>query len=146
MNFEKGADVRYLTWNQDVEAVKWYLKELKDLIFEISMTPKVILSPTSISNISGVALSIMYSTALIKANEKQLVLKHGFTERYKLLAELYKIKTGRDINLDELEITFNVSIPANEAELVNNLLMLYNSGVISRETVMNNVPYVTDVA
>jgi len=116
------------------------------LIFEISMTPKVILSPTSISNISGVALSIMYSTALIKANEKQLVLKHGFTERYKLLAELYKIKTGRDINLDELEITFNVSIPANEAELVNNLLMLYNSGVISRETVMNNVPYVTDVA
>lgn len=146
LNFEKGADVRYLTWNQDVEAVKWYLKELKDLIFEISMTPKVILSPTSISNISGVALSIMYSTALIKANEKQLVLKHGFTERYKLLAELYKIKTGRDINLDELEITFNVSIPANEAELVNNLLMLYNSGVISRETVMNNVPYVTDVA
>lgn len=146
LNFEKGADVRYLTWDQDVEAVKWYLKELKDLIFEISMTPKVILSPTSISNVSGVALSIMYSTALIKANEKQLVLKHGFTERYKLLAELYKIKTGKDINLDDLDITFNISIPANESELVNNLLMLYNSGVISQETVMSNVPYITDVA
>lgn len=146
LNFEKGADVRYLTWDQDIEAVKWYLSELKDLIFEISMTPKIILSPSSISNISGVALAIMYSTALIKANEKQLILRHGFSERYKLLAELFKIKTGKDVDMDELEITFNISVPTNESELVNNLLMLYNSGLISQETAMSNVPFITDVA
>jgi len=142
LNFEKGADVKYLTWDQNVQAIDWYYQQLKNLLFELTLTPKILINPSTVSNLSGVALRIMYTPALIKANAKELALKEGMLKRYQLLARYYKALTGKEVNLSELQISFARSVPANESELLNNVLMLYNSGLISKETALQLAPYI----
>lgn len=145
LNFEKGADVRYLTWDQNVQAVDWYYNQLKNLIFELSMTPKFVFDQQAVSSLSGVALKLMYSAALIKAQEKIAALKYGFTKRYEYLADIYYLMTGKTVDVTDLEIDFAVSVPTNESEIINNILTLYNSGLMSKETAMQKAPYIEDV-
>lgn len=142
LNFEKGADVKYLTWDQNVNAIDWYFQQLKNLLFELTMTPKILLNPSTVSNLSGVALRIMYSPALIKANSKELMLKEGMQKRYGLLARYYQAKTGQEVDLSDLQISFARSVPANESELLNNVLQLYSVGLISKETALQLAPYI----
>jgi SPP1 family phage portal protein len=144
LNFEKGADVKYLTWNQNVDAIEYYVKQLKELIFELTMTPKILINPATVSNLSGVALRIMYSPASIKANAKELALMAGMRKRYELLAKYFELKTGREIDVNELEINFARTVPTNESELINNVLMMYSAGLISKETALQLAPYVED--
>jgi|GEM_PF-3336131 len=145
LNFEKGADVKYLTWDQNIDAVNWYVSKLKDLVYELSLTPKFVFDQQAVSSLSGVALKLMYSGAIIKAQEKQSMLKEGFLKRYAYLAEVYKAKTGRSVDLSQLDIDFAVTIPTNETELINNILTLYSANLISRETALQKIPYVENV-
>lgn len=144
LNFEKGADVKYLTWDQNVGAIEYYVKQLKELIFELTMTPKILINPATVSNLSGVALRIMYSPASIKANAKELALMAGMWKRYELLAKYFELKTGREVDMNELEINFARTVPTNESELINNVLMMYSAGLLSRETALQLAPYVED--
>jgi SPP1 family phage portal protein len=144
LNFEKGADVKYLTWDQNVGAIEYYVKQLKELIFELTMTPKVLINPATVSNLSGVALRIMYSPASIKANAKELTLTSGMMKRYELLAKYFELKTGRKVDLSELDINFARTVPTNESELINSVLMMYSAGLISKETALQLAPYVED--
>jgi len=144
LNFEKGADVKYLTWDQNVNAIEYYVKQLKELIFELTLTPKILINPATVSNLSGVALRIMYSPASIKANAKELALTSGMQRRYELLAKYYELKTGQKVDLSKLEINFARTVPTNESELINNVLMLFSAGLLSKKTALQLAPYVED--
>lgn len=143
LNFEKGADVKYLTWDQNIEALNWYVSQLKNLIYELSMTPKFVFEQQAVSNLSGVALKLLYSAALVKANEKQQALQE-MKKRYKYLAKIYEVQTAKRIE-DDVDIDFAVTIPTNEVELINSMLSLYSAGLVSKETVLQKVPYIEDV-
>jgi SPP1 family phage portal protein len=43
-----------------------------------------------------------------------------------------------------LDINFARTVPTNESELINSVLMMYSAGLISKETALQLAPYVED--
>lgn len=144
LNMAQGSDVRYLTWDQNVSAVDWYINTLKSMIYELSLTPKIFFDSANVSNLSGVALTILYSVAIIKSTPKIENFKQGLMKRYGWLKQVYEFKTGRKVD-GMPTITITPSIPMNESELISNLTVSVDAKLISRELAMTKHPYVTNV-
>lgn len=142
LNFEKGADAKYLTWDQNINASDWLYNKLKESFFDIAMLPRIFYDTSSLTSVSGVALRMFYLASLIKAQEKAMNFKDGLLRRYKLLARIYELTTNRTIDTDSIKIEVNVNLPLNEAETINNLLMLLTGGLITKETALKKTPYV----
>ncbi|HPV63666.1 MAG TPA: phage portal protein, partial [Fervidobacterium sp.] len=53
-----------------------------------------------------------------------------------------ELTTNRAINLDDLNIEITVNLPTNEAETINNLLMMLTGGLMTKETALKKVPYI----
>ena len=142
LNFEKGADAKYLTWDQNINASDWLYNKLKESFFDIAMLPRIFFDPKSMTSVSGVALKMFYMVSLVKAQEKALNFKDGLLRRYSVLAKIYELTTNRAINLDDLNIEITVNLPTNETETINNLLMMVTGGLMTKETALKKSPYI----
>jgi len=142
LNFEKGADAKYLTWDQNINASDWLYNKLKESFFDIAMLPRIFFDPKSMTSVSGVALKMFYMVSLVKAQEKAMNFKDGLLRRYSLLAKIYELTTNKAINMDDLDIEITVSLPTNETETINNLLMMVTGGLMTKETALKKAPYV----
>jgi len=70
-------------------------------------------------------------------------LKQGYYSRWEQIEKLLQYK---GINVDGLlDCTFNMSIPSNETELVNNIVNLYNNNLMSIDSAIEHSPYVNDI-
>jgi len=93
LNFEKGADAKYLTWDQNINASDWLYNKLKESFFDIAMLPRIFFDPKAMTSVSGVALKMFYMVSLVKAQEKSMNFKDGLLRRYSVLAKIYELTT-----------------------------------------------------
>lgn len=142
LNFEKGADAKYLTWDQNIGASDWLYNKLKESFFDIAMLPRIFFDPKSVTSVSGVALKMFYMVSLVRAQEKAMNFKDGLLRRYALLAKVYELTNNSKVNINDLNIEISINLPTNESELINNVFTMVSGGLMSKETAMRKMPYI----
>jgi len=145
LQLDEGADFEFVQNKTDIQSFKVLFNTLKQSLLDISCTPAVAINSTDISNLSEVAIKMLYSMAEIKGSMNANYLKEGFYQRW---AQMQKILKTQNINVDisGLDCTFKMNIPQNSKDIVDDLKKLKEIGGISLPTLLANNPYVFDVA
>jgi len=145
LQLDEGADFEFVQNKTDIQSFKVLFNTLKQSLLDISCTPAVAINSTDISNLSEVAIKMLYSMAEIKGSMNANYLKEGFCQRW---AQMQKILKTQNINVDisGLDCTFKMNIPQNSKDIVDDLKKLKEIGGISLPTLLANNPYVFDVA
>lgn len=144
LQLDDGSDFDLVTNNMDYKSLNELWGILKQSLLDISMTPSISLNNTDVSNLSEVSIKLLFSLAEIKGCINQQYLKEGFVERWSKIKKLLNIK---GISLKgNIDCNFEMSVPQNEKEIIENLKLLREINGISLETLLAKTPYVYDVA
>ena len=108
------------------------------------MTPSIAMNGSSNpANLAEESIRMMYTLPVLKGSMSVEYLKQGYYSRWEQIEKLLQYK---GINVDGLlDCTFNMSIPSNETELVNNIVNLYNNNLMSIDSAIEHSPYTTDI-
>lgn len=143
------GDATYLTWDQSPESLKLEIDNLKGLIYALTNTPDVSFDNVKgIGNISGIALKLMFLSAIHKAMNKQEIFGAAIERRVSVVKSIIAVTdvalAGALENL-EVDIHFSDCLPANDSELITTLSAARGGGpVMSMETAVKNNPFVVD--
>lgn len=138
---DEDGSVDKLEVHIPIEAKDSLLKRLEDDIYRLGMGVDV--SAEKLGNSSGVALKFIYSLLDLKCDMAEAQFKKSIRHLLKIISTWYKVQTGVGFDRDKVQITFNRSFIINTKEQINNVV---NSiGLVSRETLLSNHPFVTDV-
>ena len=95
-----------------------------------------------LGNASGTAINFRYMDLDTDCSALGDELQDTF-RRLKLFLDVYFQATGKgDFTGDDFEIVFNMDLPANETDVINNART--SDGLISRRTILQNHPWVKD--
>jgi SPP1 family phage portal protein len=146
-----GADAKYLTWDQAPEAIKLELETLKDLIYSLSQTPDISFNQIKGlgAQISGIAIKMMFADAHLKAMSHQEVFGEMLQRRLNLLmaaiGKVISVKLAVDVDAMDITPEFNLYMPSNDKEIIENLLLANgNKPIISQKTSVKMSPYKTN--
>lgn len=133
---------------------KWLLKELNDvasenhkktlidLIFMIACVPNVSdVGFTNADNSSALEKKFFPLEQIVIQAEKQF--RKEYRELYENFVDRINTKYSTNFDFNEVDITFKRNLPTNEKEVVDTWLML--RGLVSDETVIENLPYDLDI-
>ena len=95
-----------------------------------------------ISNLSETSMKILFYMAIAKANMTSKKLYKGFDIRWKKIKKILRL-IDKDYK-GYISCEFKFDIPANDSEIVDNLIELFNAGTMSLETLLSQSPYIFD--
>ena len=96
-----------------------------------------------LGNASGTAINFRYMDLDADCDSLGTELKDTF-RRLKLFIDVYFQITGQgDFTNEEFDIVFNMDLPVNETDIINNAVN--SNGLLSKRTILQNHPWVTDV-
>ncbi len=134
-----GVDA--LTPSMDITAAREHYEQLKRDLVEDGQSINKDLDRFG-SAPSGVALKFMYAGLDLKCNLLEREFKKGFEELLDFVCDYLHIKNNA-VQKSQISIVFNRDMEINETEVITNCV---NSiGVVSKETVVANHPWVKDV-
>lgn len=139
----EGGKVSYLTWEQNIPALKEHIEKVEDAIFTFSFTPKLYRDNSDGNPSSGISIKMKFSGADLKASGKEINIKVGLKKRIRLIAKLLKLTEGVEYNYKDVDIVFNRSIPQNLLEIAQ--ICTYLKGLVSDETLMETIPFITSI-
>lgn len=136
-----GGSVDALKNEIPTDARKELFQTLQKSIYKFGQG--VDLDVASISNVAQETLTIMFSRLDLKCDNFEIRLTKSIRELYNFLSDYLYYATGVEIDLSEVEITFNRDIIINESSRIENLVKSTN--ILSEKTILSNHPYVKDV-
>lgn len=148
LNLDDGADFKMVTNQLDSKSFEIVYKTLMQSLLDVSCTPAVSMNKTDVSNLSEVSIKLLYSLANTQAGVYEGYMKAGFYERWEKVAKLlgYKGKQITDDEIATLEFNFQYNMPSNHKEIIDNMKVQHEMGALSIETILEQSPYVNDVA
>lgn len=139
LTLEDGAEFKWATATLDYNSIKLLLDNLYNQFFQIACVPSTMYGNTNIANVSETSLQILYSSTEAFANRLSYGLLVGMRKRLEYISKLAKE------DLTNVTISFNYNKPIDSNNLMNNLKLQYDMGAISKESIIRNSPYVSDV-
>lgn len=138
-----GAKAYWLTKAANDAQVENILKRLHDSIYRTSSC--VDWSSDNFTNgvSSGIAIQFKLSGMETRAGKIEAEMKKALQRRVEILCGMAALKLGEEVFRD-IEIIFTRNIPADEQAIINIINSL--QGMVSDETLLAQVPFVTDVA
>lgn len=127
----------------DYQSLKELYNILRQALLDTSMTPAVSVNSQDISNLSEVSIKLLFSLASIKGSLNAQILEDGFVDRWDKMKDLLSI-LGKEV-YGIVECTFDMAIPQNEKEIIENIKTLREIGAISLERTLEVSPYIYDV-
>ena len=143
---DDDADFKMVTNELNERAFEVIYKTLKQELINISHTPAVSLNSAEISNLSETSMKILYQLADMKAGINEKYMREGLEQRFEKIIMLLE-KMGKTFDgeaIESLDVVFHYSRPINESDIIDNLVKLHNMGVISKESILDIAPYITD--
>lgn len=150
LQLTEQAKANYLALGSPPESIKMELENLDREIYGMSQTPDI--SFQAMMNIggqlSGIALKMMFLDAHMAVKNKEEIYGIGIQRRLNLLKAV--IGTILDTSLQSESKTLQLKpvitpyLPQNITEMLENLTVSINSGIISQETAVELNPLVTD--
>ena len=115
MMMDSDGDAAFLTRQFDEASIELLRKAISDDIHKFSFVPDMT-DQNFASNSSGVAMRYKLLGLEQLAKIKGRYFEEGLRYRLRLFQNISKIKGGAGIDVDDVEITFNRSLPANDSE------------------------------
>ena len=138
----EGGRAEFVVKNLNHEALGQLEVNLRRSILQLSMTPDLC-DEHFAGNASGIALQYkLWGIEQVRAAKER-----AFTDALRALLAVLTAGEhllGRNIDLTGGEVTFYKNLPQDNAALAQTLLSL--SPVLSRQTILENLPWVTDAA
>lgn len=120
-----GGDASYLTWEQAPDAIKLEIDTLQNFIFSLTQTPDISFKTVQgISNISGIALKLLFLDAYLKAVNKLEVFDEAMARRLSILkgyCTLFNKAIEKGVSDVDLEAEITPYIPESLKEVVDML-------------------------
>lgn len=145
LNLDDGSDFKFASGQLDYRSFESVYKMLKQALLDVSCTPAVSLNNQDVSNLSEVSIKLLFSLADIKAGLNERYMREGFEKRFKQIGKLLAMQ-GREVNADNIDVVFQYARPQNEKDIIDNLKVLNDMSSISLQTILENSPFVNDVA
>lgn len=143
LQLDDNSTFDLVTGKMDHQSLKELYSILKQSLLDCSMTPGISMNSQSISNLSEVSIKMLFYMAEVKGIMNSMALKEGFIDRWDKIKKLLSLL---NINVSgEIDCTFEMSIPENEKEIIENLKALREINSISLETLLSRSPYIYDV-
>lgn len=142
-----GAE--YITWDNAPEAIKEEYSMLKDIIYGMTNTPDLSFSNVKgLSNLSGIAIRLMFSDALFKAKDKQEIFGPAMERRIsimKTIIGLTNVGMKQQLEDADIDIIFNDVLPEDLKETITAISIARGGEpIMSEETAVRMNPLVTD--
>ncbi len=144
------GDAKYLTWDNEPQSMKMEGDNLKDLIYTLTSTPDISFSSVKgITNLSGIAIKMMFFDATLKALNHQETFGEGFTRRFNLMKTILSFtQVASKGQLTEVSATPQFQDPTPR-DIKENIAVLSEAlagdPVMSEDTALRNNLLVTDV-
>ena len=136
------GDAKYLIKDINDNALENYKNRLNKDIHKFSSV--VDMSDEKFAgNLSGVALKFKLNPMENVSSIKESKFRKGLMRRIELLVDFLNIKTNSLHTYLDIKPVFTRNIPSNELETVNMVKSL--NGIISRETLLAQIPFIEDV-
>lgn len=141
MLLDEGCDARWLLKDENDVVVENVKNRLDNDIHKFSKVPNMNDEAFG-NNSSGVA--IKYKTMAMEnaVGIKERKFKKGIQRRIELIFNILSLK-GRSYDWRAIDISFTRNLPTNDTEIANVVNTL--RGVVSEETLIAQVPFVSDV-
>lgn len=115
---------------------------IKEDIHKISMVPDLTDAEFA-GNMSGVAIKYKLLGFEQNIRNKERLFEKGLRERLEIYIKILSFKSAMaDVPVHRIDVEFHRNLPANELELSQMIANL--SGLVSDETLLSRVPFVTD--
>lgn len=134
----ENGDAHYLEWGGNVPAVELHLDRIRETIAEVSQVPAVAFGKTDagLTQISGVALQILYGPIISKTNDKRANWTPGM-ERVMALALQAEGFSG--VTMDQVNVLWSDSLPTDVASLVTDEVAKVGAGLSSKRSSMQRL-------
>jgi len=141
--------IEFVTWDQGPEAIETEYKILKDIVYSMSQTPDLSFSNVKgMTDISGVAIRLMFSDALFKAKDKQEIFGPAIERRLTIMKALIattNVSLKSELDKVDIDIMFNDVLPQDVLALMTGLSTARaGEPIISMDTAVNLNPLVED--
>lgn len=141
INVMSDGGVDKLQADLNIDAVMAHLEKQRRDLFDFASA--VDTKDPDLGNASGTAINFRYMDLDTDCAALGAELNDTF-KRLKLFIDSYFQLTGQgDFTQDEFDIAFNMDMPVNETDIINNARN--SDGLISKHTILKNHPWVTDV-
>jgi len=144
LNLDDGSDMKFVHGQLDYESFESVWKVLKQALLDISNTPAVSMNNTDISNLSEVSIKLLFSLADIKAGLNERYIREGFEQRFNKIENILRLQ-GINVSVDDIDVVFQYARPLNESDIIDNIKVLKELGVMSLQTAIENSPMIYDV-
>jgi hypothetical protein len=128
----KDGDLEFIEWKGDQPDVNAHIDSVRRDIAAISQTPMILLGDVgqNITDITGIALKVMYAPLISKTKRKQTEWERAFKRMlgYVLTAEGYT-----DVDTDDIKADWQTTVPVNEREEWEVALLQTEAGVSKRQ-------------
>ena len=125
----------------NIDAVMAFLENERRDIYDFAAA--VDTKDPDLGNASGTAINFRYMDLNSDCESLGTELKDTF-HRLKLFLDVYFQITGKgDFTTEEFDVVFNMDLPANETDVINNARN--SEGLLSKRTILKNHPWVEDV-
>lgn len=145
---DDGSDFKMVGNELDYKSFETVYKTLLQALLDVSSTPAVSLNKTDVSNLSEVSIKLLFSLANVKASINEQYMREGIEQRHEKFRKLLEYQGIRfnDSDWDTLGMVFRYNTPSNDKEIIENLRELRKIGAISLESLLEQSPYITDIA
>ena len=124
----------------NIDAVMAFLDKRRRDVYDFAAA--VDTKDPDLGNASGTAINFRYMDLDADCDSLGTELKDTF-QRLKMFIDVYLQITGQgDFTNEEFDIVFNMDLPVNETDVINNARN--SDGILSKRTILQNHPWVTD--
>ena len=138
----EGATAAWVTKNSNDAQTENILKRIHDSIYRIAACPDFS-SESFVGGVSsGVAIRYRLTGMETRAGKIEAQMREALQRRIEIITGIASLKLGEEVFRD-ISIEFKRNIPVDESALINMVNSL--KGVVSDATLLEQLPFVTDV-
>ena len=142
VELEAGADLKYVTWNNAPESIKMEIENLLYFTFSETRTPDFSSKDFITGNTTVIGIEMRFLDAHLKAKKSQNgTFGEAIQRRFNLLKScMAAINVGvkAAIGMDITPV-FDVYMPSNRTETIENFTTLVGAGIISKQTALKKM-------
>ena len=135
------ADISFATKPDPESGNELLRKSISNDIHKLSFVPDLT-DEKFAGNSSGVAMQFKILGFADLISEKENWFKEALQTRLRLFYNIIKKKGGADIDIEDIQITFNHSLPVNDLEIAQMVDLYY--GKVPDQILLSQIPFVKD--
>ena len=135
----EGGDIQWLSKPVDASGVQTMLKTYIDLMFQLAGIPNTSDLAFNSADLNASAIDRKFYIMNMSTENAVSQLKKAYLRRWELIFNRINLKKNTTFDFRDIEIELPKNLPANDVELIDEMLKLQNT--ISNQTIVEKLGY-----